>query len=86
MSAQSQFFFFFVGQQIAFFLTPTDDASFSHIIGSQQRVLTCKLADRYGAETMEQKMCPKRQSPPIFYNVKTSESVTEKVITLVMLL
>ena len=42
-------------------------------------------ADRNGAETMEQKMCPQRQSSPIFDNVKTPESVTKKVITLVML-
>ena len=30
-------------------------------------------------------MSPKRQSPPIFYNVKTLKSVTKIVITLVML-
>ena len=27
-----------------------------------------------------------RQTPPIFYNVKTLESVTKKIITLVMLI
>ena len=30
-------------------------------------------------------MCPKRQLPPIFRNVKTLESVTKKVIISVML-
>ena len=29
---------------------------------------------------MESNLVPKRQTPPIFYNVKTLESVTKKII------
>ena len=34
---------------------------------------------------MESKLFPKRQTPPIFYNMKTIESVTKNIITLVVL-
>ena len=47
-------------------------------------MLNC-VALHTAPHTMEQKMCPKRQSLLIFYTVKTPESVTKKVITSVML-
>ena len=52
---------------------------------SKVRITSYKWCDRNGAENTEAELVPKRQTPPIFYNVKTLESVTKKIIAVVML-